>query len=195
MPIRPEHIVTLNNKAFVQFPGLLNLAHESGLTSIQTELVQIPSAENGNCAIIKAIARFDAHDITRCWTAYGDASPANTKGPIQHALLRMAETRAIGRALRMACNIGETLLEELDDDNGAARTHPTSPAAAAPRVAVQPAPSPPVGRSEAPATGVKCVIDDCKIMLTEMQRNKSQSEANLDLCAVHLAKMKAGISD
>lgn len=45
---------------------------------------------------------------------YGDATPKNVSGGIAPHLLRMAETRAKGRALRDAVN-AKTLIEELNE--------------------------------------------------------------------------------
>jgi hypothetical protein len=47
----------------------------------------------------------------------GDANPQNCNSRVSKHLLRMASTRAIGRALRSFTNIGMTCLEELGDMN------------------------------------------------------------------------------
>jgi len=47
------------------------------------------------------------------YTAYGYATPENTTKIVKDALLRMAETRAVARALRFATGIGKTLKEDL----------------------------------------------------------------------------------
>ena len=47
------------------------------------------------------------------FSGYGDASAANVGRMIAPHIIRMAETRAVARALRLACNIGMTSREEL----------------------------------------------------------------------------------
>ena len=120
MAIDKKWFTKLQGRDYVTFPGLLDLAHQTGCVGVTTELIQIPEEKNGNVAICKATVTFhreagvvegDWRDQT--WIAYGDASPANVNRMIATALIRMSETRAIGRALRMACNVGQTMLEEL----------------------------------------------------------------------------------
>lgn len=118
MSIDPKHFLNLGGKQYVTFPGLLDHAHNLGLQSVTTELVQIPNAENGEVAIVKATVTMQKDGQDRVWSAYGDTSPRNVNRMVSTALIRMAETRAVARALRMATNIGETAAEELPDMNG-----------------------------------------------------------------------------
>jgi hypothetical protein len=115
MAIDPRFIVNLRGRDFPLYCGVLDLAHREGLVSITTELVQIPSAENGMTAIVKATASFERAGRAAIFEAYGDACPANVKEHLATALLRLAETRAKGRALRDGVNVGQALLEELPD--------------------------------------------------------------------------------
>lgn len=105
-------IINIKGKDFVKYSGLLDLAHQKGLQSIDVEVVQYPSKENGQTAICRAIAesRFDEHYID-----VGDANPSNTTKEIAAHILRMASTRAKARVLRDLTNIGMTCLEELGD--------------------------------------------------------------------------------
>ncbi len=107
-----KYIVNLQGKSYVLYVGLLAEAHEKGLTSIETTLLQVPSEENGMVAIVKATVSLEG---VGCFDGYGDASPKNVAPRIATALIRMAETRAKGRALRDATNIGTTMYEELPD--------------------------------------------------------------------------------
>jgi hypothetical protein len=202
MPIRPEHIVNLQGRNYCLFAGLLNLAHESGLGSTQTELTQIPSAENGNVAIVRAVATFRGETGDAVWSAYGDASPANTRGTIQTALIRMAETRALGRVLRLACNVGETMLEELggDDDQMASTKYPHgavgngAAAARARECPARPAAGVAAPHAVGPADGetaeTRCIYGDCGLLLTKNQVTKSQHYLKLNLCEAHLKVMQ-----
>jgi hypothetical protein len=121
--IDPRHVVKLQGRDYVTVVGEIDYAHKNGLVSLETDLVQIPGPENQNTAIVKATAIFRGSDGPVAWSAHGDASPANTKGPIQTALLRMAETRAIGRVLRFACNIPMVAFEEVQGGEGDEVSH------------------------------------------------------------------------
>ena len=107
-----EHIIDLKGKSFVTYVGLLDLAHQKGLTGFTTELLQAPNEANGQTTII--IARAIFNDGERMFCGIGDANPNNVNRMIAVHAIRMAETRAKGRALRDALNIGMTMLEELD---------------------------------------------------------------------------------
>ena len=99
-------------KQYVLFAGLLDEAHNRGLRGIDTELVQVPTAENGNVAVVKATVEMEDG---RTFSGIGDASPENVGRNIAPHIIRMAETRAKARALRDAVNVGATALEELSD--------------------------------------------------------------------------------
>ena len=94
------------------FAGLLDEAHSRGLSSIDTELVQVPTEENGQVAVVKATVQMEDG---RTFSGIGDASPDNVGRNIVPHIIRMAETRAKARALRDAVNVGATALEELSD--------------------------------------------------------------------------------
>jgi len=109
-------IKNLKGKDFVLYAGLLDLGHQIGLKSIQVEAVQFPNKDNGNEGICKATVF--AND-GRQFTEIGDASPKNVNAQISVHVLRMAATRAKGRALRDFTNIGMTCLEELGNTDDA----------------------------------------------------------------------------
>jgi len=110
--IKDEHGNVVGETDAIAYKGLLSVAHDEGLKSVKTELAQVPSEENGRTAIVRATVR------TRrgVFTGIGDANPGNVNRRIVPHLIRMAETRAVARALRVAVNIGEVAIEELGDD-------------------------------------------------------------------------------
>ena len=107
--MREEHMIERQGKRFVLYAGLLEEAHGRGLRSVETDLLQIPSSENGEVAIVKAVVRTEEGKFS----GIGDASPENVSRAIRPHLIRMAETRAKARALRDAINVGVTAFEEL----------------------------------------------------------------------------------
>jgi len=118
-------IITLEGKDFVTYPGLLDLGHQKGLLKIEVEPVQIPTKENDNFAVCKAIVISKGGES---FVDVGDANPSNCNSRVSKHLLRMASTRAIARALRSMTNIGMTCLEELADFSDAIGNHASRPA-------------------------------------------------------------------
>ena len=110
--MREEFLITRQGRQYVLFAGLLDEAHARGLRSIETELLQAPSPENGEVAIVRAVVRTEEGKFS----GIGDASPENVNRSIAPHLIRMAETRAKARALRDAINVGVTAYEELGDE-------------------------------------------------------------------------------
>ena len=137
MAIDPKFLIDRQGKSYALFAGLLDAAHKEGLASIDTELLQVPSAENGEVAICKAVVTMlQATDsstplvgMERKFSGIGDASPENVgRGIVVHRI-RMAETRAKARALRDAVNVGVTALEETGEEDAPrpAQGHTTAP--------------------------------------------------------------------
>ena len=105
-------ITTIENKDFVLYAGLLDLAHQKGILKIDVDPLQLPTAENGHMAICKATVLSKSGEV---FTDVGDANPQNCHPRVAKHLLRMASTRAIARALRSMTNVGMTALEEISD--------------------------------------------------------------------------------
>ena len=102
------------NFAGVPFKTLLDKAHKQyNLAGVETEILQFPCAENGNMAIFRATVK---NSDGATFSGHGDADPNNTTSTIAPHLLRMAETRAIARALRWLTNSGETAIVEISGD-------------------------------------------------------------------------------
>ncbi len=109
--MKREFVKHLNGKDYVLYAGLLDEAHQQGLKGIETQLVQVPSSQNGQLAI--CLAKVTTEKGT--FTGLGDASPENVNRAMANALIRLAETRAKARALRDAVNVNMVALEELGD--------------------------------------------------------------------------------
>ena len=121
--IAPEFFIERQGRKMVLFAGLLSEAHERGLQSIDTELLQVPGQDNGEVAIVKAVVVMEGGAR---FSGIGDAGPHNVGKMIQAHTIRMAETRAKARALRDAVNIGVTAFEEMGGDEDTSRP-PASP--------------------------------------------------------------------
>jgi hypothetical protein len=105
--VSARHIVNLQGKDFVTFPGLLEMAHKNGLNSIDSVIVSIDHAEQ------TAVFQATASGSRGRFTGTGDASPSNVGKNIQPSYIRMGETRAIARALRLYLGIGMCSSDEL----------------------------------------------------------------------------------
>lgn len=119
--------LTLVNKAkpkegnwaddMTNFEDLLTAAHEKGLISINTELIQIDPEKK--FAVFKAIVtgRINAKNgelgDVGSFTGYGDAEGISNE-TIKPHWIRMAETRSIVRALRFYTNNAQVAIEETD---------------------------------------------------------------------------------
>jgi len=105
-------MTNIKGKDFVLYAGVLDLATQKGLLKLEVELLQYPTKENGNEAICHAVAESKTGEV---FADIGDANPKNCSSKVVKHLIRMASTRAKGRALRDMCNIGIACLEELAD--------------------------------------------------------------------------------
>ena len=98
-----KFIINISGKDFIKFEGLLSLFHENGGESIKTEIVST------NPLIIQATAS----GTKGVYQGIGDANKDNVSKMIAQHSIRMAETRAIARALRWYNNIGMCSSDEL----------------------------------------------------------------------------------
>ncbi len=107
---RDKYVKTIEGRDYIQYVGLLVLAHDR-LRGTEITLIQAPTPDNNNTAIVHAAIK----DADGCiWSALGDASDQNCCDPelIPHKI-RLAETRAKGRALRDMLGIDMVMVEEL----------------------------------------------------------------------------------
>nr|BDD44495.1 hypothetical protein 1 [Desulfobacteraceae bacterium] len=109
--LKEDFIKNIKNKDFVLYAGVLDLATQKGLLKLEVELLQYPTKENGYEAICHAVAEGKNGEV---FSDIGDANPRNCTEMIAKHLIRMASTRAKGRALRDMCNISIACLEELE---------------------------------------------------------------------------------
>jgi hypothetical protein len=107
-------IIELEGHKFVKYAGLLDYAHQIGISQIDVSILQFPDKDNGSFAICRATV---VNRRGESFSDIGDANPTNCNVKVAKHLLRLASTRAIARALRTLCNVGLPALEEISDLN------------------------------------------------------------------------------
>jgi hypothetical protein len=101
----------VDGRWYVTHTGLLRLAERRrcfGITSFVEKSLCSPSESRW---VFKATVYKSAR--SRGFVGYGDADPSNVSSLVHGAELRVAETRAVNRALRKAYGIGLCSVEEL----------------------------------------------------------------------------------
>ena len=101
----------LENRWYVTHSGLLRIAQRRKCRGIETAIQDHLSDPQNNKWVIKATVFKSRH--TKGFAGYGDADPSNVSSMVHGAELRIAETRAVNRALRKAYGIGLCSVEEL----------------------------------------------------------------------------------
>ena len=102
-----QFVSSIKGKPFVQFAGLLTVAHGQGLLSLTERVTHVTDT------YVMAEARAEFED-GRVFVGVGDSSPENVGKEVQPHWRRLAGTRAMARALRQALNISMCSVEELD---------------------------------------------------------------------------------
>jgi hypothetical protein len=108
MQLLTPYITLIHGKKFVQYAGLLALAHARGLRELAAT---ITTHIDGTLAIAEATALFADG---RRFTESGDASPSNVSVAVKVHFIRCALTRAKSRCLRDALGIDMCSVEELE---------------------------------------------------------------------------------
>ena len=101
----------LDGHWYVTHSGLLRLANRRLCNSIRVEPVPEFSDPGASRWVFKSIVYKSRH--SRGFVGFGDADPSNVSASVRGAEMRIAETRAVNRALRKAYGIGLCSVEEL----------------------------------------------------------------------------------
>ena len=101
----------LDGRWYVTHTGLLSLALRRRCAGIRTSLQKGVSNPTASRWVFKATV-YKSPD-SRGFVGYGDADPSNVSSLVRGAEMRVAETRAVNRALRKAYGIGLCSVEEL----------------------------------------------------------------------------------
>ena len=104
-------IMCLDGRWYVTHAGLLRLSSRRGCSGMHTEIVSNFCDPSNNRWTFKATVFRNGR--AEGFAAYGDADPSNVSFLVHGAEMRVAETRAVNRALRKAYGIGICSVEEI----------------------------------------------------------------------------------
>jgi hypothetical protein len=106
-----REILWLNGRWYVTAGGLLRVAAKNHCRGIQAHAISKLCDPSRNRWVFKATVYKSLR--SRGFVGYGDADPSNVSLRVRGAEMRVAETRAVNRALRKAYGIGLCSVEEL----------------------------------------------------------------------------------
>jgi hypothetical protein len=109
MSISAGDLIWLADTWYATHSGLLRLANRMHCSSIHTQLQPDVSDPASARWVFKAVVRYSR----KAFSGYGDANPLNVSPVVRGAEMRVAETRAVNRALRKAFGIGICSVEEI----------------------------------------------------------------------------------
>jgi len=116
LSIASGEVLWLNHSWYVTGGGLLRVAKENRCRGIQAHAVTKLCDARNNRWVFKATVYKSPG--SKGFVGYGDADPTNTSPLVRGAEMRVAETRAVNRALRKAYGIGLCSVEELGSLTG-----------------------------------------------------------------------------
>jgi len=111
LSVTAGHLQFLEGRWYVTHSGLLRIAQRRRCSGIRTSLQKDLTDPAANRWIFKATVYKTTG--SKGFVGYGDANPANVSPLVRGAEMRVAETRAVNRALRKAYGIGLCSVEEL----------------------------------------------------------------------------------
>jgi hypothetical protein len=109
-------LIYLHNGWYVTHTGLIGLARRKRCTGIHVEAVDSLCDSGASRFVLKATV-FPSKGSSG-FVGYGDADPSNVSSLVRGAEMRVAETRAVNRALRKAYGIGICSVEEIGTVRG-----------------------------------------------------------------------------
>jgi hypothetical protein len=111
LSIADGDLVLLRGGWYITSAGLLRIAHRKRCSAIRTAIQKDFSQPTVGRWVFKATVY--KYRGTKAFVGYGDADPSNVSPLVHGAEMRVAETRAVNRALRKAYGIGLCSVEEL----------------------------------------------------------------------------------
>ncbi len=111
LSVRSGDLLPLDGRWYVTHTGLLRLARRSRCAGISVDAVPALSDTSGSRWAFRATVYRSKN--CKGFVGYGDADPSNVTPLVRGAEMRVAETRAVSRALRKAYGIGICSVEEI----------------------------------------------------------------------------------
>lgn len=111
LSVESGDLLWLDGHWYVTHSGLIRLARRNHCSGIHVE----PVTQFSNPATSRWAFKATVYKSRTCrgFVGYGDADPSNVSFQVQGAEMRVAETRAVNRALRKAYGIGICSVEEV----------------------------------------------------------------------------------
>src|SRR5712691_3105831 len=108
-----SELLYFGGRWYVSHSGLLRIAHRRRCVGIDTAIEQ----QTTEASVGRWVFRATVHKSqSTSFVGYGDADPSNVSPLVHGAEMRVAETRAVNRALRKAYGIGICSVEEIGPD-------------------------------------------------------------------------------
>jgi hypothetical protein len=125
LSIAAGDLLLLDGRWYITHSGLLRLATRNRCSSIRAQ----PLREYCDAAASRWVFRatVQRYANSKGFVGYGDADPSNVSSLVHGAEMRMAETRAVNRALRKAFGIGLCSVEELGNSPGPYKANGNAP--------------------------------------------------------------------
>jgi hypothetical protein len=111
LSVATGELILLDGSWYVTNAGLLRLARRGRCVGMHVE--PVPEFSQPHQARWAFKATVFKSGVCRGFVGYGDADPSNVSGVVHGAEMRVAETRAVNRALRKAYGIGICSVEEI----------------------------------------------------------------------------------
>ena len=111
LSVKDGDLQVINGQWYVTHTGLLRLARRRRCSGIHVEVVDTLCHSASGRFVLKAMVY--PTKKSQGFVGYGDADPSNVSSLVRGAEMRVAETRAVNRALRKAYGIGICSVEEI----------------------------------------------------------------------------------
>ena len=111
LSVKKGDLLLLNGGWYVTHAGLLRLACRKHCLGMRVQ--PVPELSDNSLSRFAFRAKVYTSETCRGFDGYGDADPTNVSSIVRGAEMRVAETRAVNRALRKAYGIGICSVEEI----------------------------------------------------------------------------------